>query len=146
MSEDSNEPSQPNVPPRLGAESGQPQQPGWGQPASPYGPGYGQSGAFHGQVGYPQPGYGMAGPPGPGAPYGRVPMTGEPYSEKGQIIAGVLQLLVGTFGVGRFYTGHIGIGVAQLLTLGGCGIWALVDGIMILVGDPRDAAGRPLHP
>lgn len=34
---------------------------------------------------------------------------------------------LGVFGVHRFYTGHTTIGVIQLLTLGGCGIWALVD-------------------
>lgn len=140
----------PTAPQHQGAEGGQPQQPGWGQAVPPPGYGYGQPGGGYGAPygqpgGYPQPGYGMPGPPDPGAPYGRVPMTGEPYSDKGKVIAGVLQLFVGTFGVGRFYTGHTGIGIAQLLTCGGCGIWALVDGIMILVGEPRDAAGRPLH-
>ena len=86
----------------------------------------------------------------PNAPYGYDPKTGLPYSDKQKIIAGILQLLLGGFGAGRFYTGHTGMAVAQLLlTFFVCGvgsIWALVDGIMILTGDPTDAQGRPLRP
>lgn len=59
---------------------------------------------------------------------------------KSQIIALVLCILVGVLGIHRFYLGHIGIGIAQLLTLGGCGIWTLIDLIMIITGDlkPKD--------
>jgi hypothetical protein len=46
---------------------------------------------------------------------------------KSQIIALILVLVVGTLGIHRFYLGYIGIGIAQLLTLGGCGIWTLID-------------------
>jgi TM2 domain-containing membrane protein YozV len=49
---------------------------------------------------------------------------------------------LGVFGVHRFYTGHTGIGVVQLLTLGGCGIWTLVDLIIIAVGNFKDAQGN----
>jgi hypothetical protein len=35
--------------------------------------------------------------------------------------------------------------VAQLLICGGCGIWALIDGILMLMGNVRDAQGRPLR-
>ena len=56
----------------------------------------------------------------------------------------LLCFFLGVFGVHRFYTGHIGLGVIQLLTLGGCGIWALIDFIMIIVGSFRDAEGRLL--
>jgi hypothetical protein len=56
----------------------------------------------------------------------------------------LLCFFLGVFGVHRFYTGHIGLGVVQLLTLGGCGIWALIDFIMIIVGSFRDAEGRLL--
>ena len=51
---------------------------------------------------------------------------------------------LGIFGVHRFYTGHTGIGVVQLLTLGGCGIWAFIDFILIIIGSFRDSHGRPL--
>ncbi|HQW04374.1 MAG: TM2 domain-containing protein [Flavobacteriales bacterium] len=56
----------------------------------------------------------------------------------------LLALFLGTLGVHRFYTGHTMIGVAQLLTLGGCGIWALIDVIMIATGSFKDAAGNEL--
>lgn len=57
----------------------------------------------------------------------------------------ILCFFLGFFGVHRFYTKHIGIGVAQLLTGGGCGIWALVDFIMILTGSYKDADGNQLN-
>lgn len=51
---------------------------------------------------------------------------------------------LGVLGVHRFYTGHTGIGIVQLLTLGGCGIWALVDLILIITGNYKDADGNPI--
>ncbi len=56
----------------------------------------------------------------------------------------LLCIFVGGLGIDRFYTGHTGIGVVQLLTLGGCGIWTLVDLIMIIVGSFKDAKGNIL--
>ena len=56
----------------------------------------------------------------------------------------LLAIFLGGFGVHRFYTGHIGIGIAQLLTLGGCGIWSLIDIIMIATGSFKDAEGNAL--
>jgi hypothetical protein len=56
----------------------------------------------------------------------------------------LLCFFLGVFGIHRFYTGHTAIGVVQLLTLGGCGIWALIDFIMIIVGSFRDAQGHLL--
>lgn len=52
---------------------------------------------------------------------------------------------LGVFGIHSFYVGKTGIGIVQLLTLGGCGIWALVDFIMILVGSYRDENGKLLQ-
>jgi TM2 domain-containing membrane protein YozV len=70
-------------------------------------------------------------------------------SEKSKVVAGVLQIVLGAFGAGRFYTGHTGIAIAQIavtwLTLGCGGIWPLVDGIMMLMGKVPDAQGRPLR-
>ncbi|WP_328915105.1 MULTISPECIES: TM2 domain-containing protein [unclassified Streptomyces] len=120
------------------------QQPGYGYPqqgSQPPGYGYPQQPAGA----YPPPPGGGAYTGDPNAPYGYDPY-GRPYSEKSKVVAGVLQLLLGGFGVGRFYTGHTGIALGQLFTCGGCGIWALIDGIMLLAGnDQKDAQGRPLR-
>jgi hypothetical protein len=126
------------------------QQPGYGYPPPP-GPGqageqpYGQQPGY----GYPPPGApGM--PPGafpgdPMAPYGYDPY-GRPYSEKSRIVAGVLQLFLGSLGIGRFYTGHVGMAIGQLFTCGGLGIWALVDGIILLTSNgATDSDGRVLR-
>jgi TM2 domain-containing membrane protein YozV len=67
-----------------------------------------------------------------------------PAEGKSWIAALLLCFFFGFVGAHRFYTGHIGIGIAQLLTLGGCGIWALVDFIIIIVGGFKDAKGNPL--
>jgi hypothetical protein len=56
----------------------------------------------------------------------------------------LLCFFLGFLGVHRFYTGHTAIGVVQLLTLGGCGIWVLIDFILIIVGSFRDAQGHLL--
>jgi TM2 domain-containing membrane protein YozV len=51
---------------------------------------------------------------------------------------------LGILGVHRFYTGHMGIGVIQLFTLGGCGIWTIIDLIIIVTGNFKDADGNPI--
>jgi TM2 domain-containing membrane protein YozV len=162
--------------PSYGQQYGQPQygQPQYGQPQQ-YGqqPGYEQQQQYgqagheqqqqYGQAGYGQqqqygqaqygqpqqygqPGYGQ--PYDPNAPYGYDPTTGLPYSHKSKLVAGLLQILLGGFGVGRFYTGHIGIAIAQIaVTIVTCGVgslWGLIDGILILVNGGTDSEGRRL--
>ncbi len=56
----------------------------------------------------------------------------------------LLAIFLGSLGIHRFYTGHTTIGILQLITLGGCGIWALIDIIQIATGNFRDAQGREL--
>ena len=56
----------------------------------------------------------------------------------------ILSILLGGLGVDRFYAGHIGLGVLKLLTIGGCGIWALIDIIMVATGKFTDADGLPI--
>ena len=117
----------------------QPQQP-WGQPPSQYPPQqqYGQP-QYQQQYGQPQyqQQYGQP-------QYGQ-PLYGNVQSQqKDWLTTLLLCLFLGWLGVHRFYTGHTVIGVIQLLTLGGCGIWVLVDFIMILTNSYRDSNGIPL--
>lgn len=60
------------------------------------------------------------------------------------ITALLLCWFLGFLGVHRFYTGHTAIGVIQLLTLGGCGIWQIVDFILIVSGNYKDSEGNLL--
>ena len=62
-------------------------------------------------------------------------------SEKGFIPTILLCFFLGVLGIHRFYVGKIGTGILQLITLGGLGIWALVDFIMIVVGKFTDGNG-----
>src|SRR4030095_13602699 len=72
-----------------------------------------------------------------------------PISDKSKLVAGLLQILLGAFGAGRFYTGHTGIAIGQIaatwLTCGLGGLWPLIDGILILVKGGTDAQGRILR-
>ena len=74
--------------------------------------------------------------------------AGAPVAVQGEqkdfLIALILSILVGAFGIDRFYMGYIGLGVLKLLTLGGCGIWWLIDLILIVMGNLNDANGMPL--
>jgi hypothetical protein len=119
----------------------------------------------------PYPGLPASAPPAYGQtpPTSVDPVTGEQLSAKSKLIAGMLQLFLGGFGAGRFYTGHIAVAVGQLLTAWGvffgmacfgvsaAGIgalplmlvgfgWPLFDAIMMLTGDPRDSDGYRLRP
>lgn len=60
------------------------------------------------------------------------------------ILTLLLAWFFGWLGIHRFYTGYIWIGVAQLLTAGGCGIWSLVDIIAIALNKYQDADGNDL--
>jgi TM2 domain-containing membrane protein YozV len=57
----------------------------------------------------------------------------------------VLCLLLGGFGVHRFYVGKIGTGILMLLTFGGLGIWVLVDLIVIICGEFTDKDGNKIR-
>jgi TM2 domain-containing membrane protein YozV len=49
---------------------------------------------------------------------------------------------LGVFGIHRFYAGKIGTGLLQLVTMGGFGLWAIVDNIMIAWGTFTDGHGE----
>lgn len=137
-------------------------EPPWGwQP-----PGYGSQPNPHIPPPPPPPGYpGYAGYRGyvdPQAPFGRDPATGLPLSDKSATTAGLLQLFLGLFGIGRFYIDSTQIAVAQLcvglfgilfslfcflgfpVLLGGI-VWAIVDAILMFTGSVKDNHGRKLR-
>jgi hypothetical protein len=80
-----------------------------------------------------------------GAGYYGVDAYGRPLSDKSKLVAGLLEIFIGTLGIGRFYLGYTTIGVLQLVTFGGCGVWSLIDGIFIITGKVPDAQGRMLR-
>ena len=74
-----------------------------------------------------------------------VGLTNHPPAEsKDWLTALLLCFFLGYLGVHRFYSGSTGIGVAQLLTLGGCGVWTMIDFILILAGSYKDGQGNKL--
>lgn len=66
-------------------------------------------------------------------------------SEKKRLVAFLLCFFFGGLGIHRFYVGKVGSGVAMIFTLGGLGIWTLVDFIMIIVGSFKDKEGKVLE-
>jgi TM2 domain-containing membrane protein YozV len=140
-------PEDPNVPPP------EPTPPPYGQDTPPP---YGQAPPPQPQPGYQQPGYPPSGYPAgpygasPQAPWGVDPKTGLPYSEKTKLVAGLLQIFLGGFGIGRFYLGDTKTAVWQIvvtvLTCGVGSLWGLIDGIIILATDSKDMNGLPLRP
>lgn len=86
------------------------------------------------------------GPPGTGVPTypnGKpmVDASGRPASPKSRLAALLLLLIIG-LGLQRFYVGKVGTGILYLITLGGLGIWFIVDLVLILVGSFTDKQGR----
>lgn len=57
----------------------------------------------------------------------------------------VLSVLLGSLGVDRFYLGYPVLGLLKLVTFGGCGLWALVDLILIATGKVTAADGTALQ-
>ena len=71
-------------------------------------------------------------------------VQGRPVSPKSRLAAALLCWFLGVIGIHRFYVGKIGTGILMILTLGGLGIWALIDFIVILVGSFKDKQERVL--
>jgi TM2 domain-containing membrane protein YozV len=92
------------------------------------------------EAGPPPPGYGQFQPP--------QVRPGElvVYSEKSRSAAILLSYFLGIFGADRFYLGQVGLGLAKLFTLGGFGIWYVVDLILFALGQIKDTEGRKLRP
>ena len=67
------------------------------------------------------------------------------YSDKSVTTAVLLGLFLGNLGIDRFYLGYTGLGILKLLTFGGCGIWGIVDIVLIATRKLPDSTGRPLR-
>ena len=147
----------------MGYNPEQPQQP-YGQP--PYGqqppyqppstnysgeqPQYEQQqfGQQQPQYGQPPPQYGQqqfGQPPYVQNQYGVPPMGVYGQQQKDWLTTLLLCIFLGGLGVHRFYTGHTVYGVIQLLTAGGCGIWWLIDILLIVTNSYTDSNGVPLR-
>ncbi len=156
-------PSQPGNPPGEPPWGRQP--PGYGSQPNPHTPppppGSSSPQAYPGYSGFPG-NFGYPRYVDPQAPYGRDQTTGLPLSDRSATTAGLLQLFLGVFGIGRFYIDSTHIAVAQLclglfgvfftlfclvgfpVLLGGI-VWAIVDAIFIFTGNVKDNHGRKLR-
>lgn len=98
-------------------------------------------------------------PPSPDAPPPPGSQSASPagYQPKQKLVAALLGIFLGSFGIHRFYLGYNAIGAIQLalgligiFTCGGTtvvsGVWGIIDAVMILTGSLRtDAQGVPLR-
>jgi hypothetical protein len=102
----------------------------------------------------PAPAAPVTPPPAPAAPVAGValypngkPMLdaeGRPASPKSRLAAALLAWFLGFLGIHRFYVGKVGTGILMIVTLGGLGIWVLIDFIVILLGSFKDKEERYL--
>ena len=67
------------------------------------------------------------------------------FSERDWLTTLIISFLVGWFGIDRFYLGYTGLGILKLITFGGCGVWYIVDLVLIAMGNLDDSEHQPLR-
>jgi TM2 domain-containing membrane protein YozV len=75
-------------------------------------------------------------------PAGQVP---DLYSDKTMTNTLLISFFLGGLGIDRFYLGYTGLGILKLITIVGCGVWAIIDVILIATRKLNDSKGRPLQ-
>ncbi len=68
-------------------------------------------------------------------------MSDDSISEKGLTPTILLCYFLGNLGVHRFYVGRVLTGILMVITLGGLGIWTMIDFIIIATGNFKDSEG-----
>ena len=66
------------------------------------------------------------------------------FSRREWLVALLLSVFVGVFGIDRFYLGKVGTGILKLLTFGGFTIWSIIDIVLIAIKRLDDQEGYPL--
>lgn len=66
-------------------------------------------------------------------------------SDKSWLLTLIFCIFLGLIGFHRFYTGKGGTAILMLITLGGFGIWTLVDLVTIIIGSFTDCDGRVIR-
>jgi hypothetical protein len=66
------------------------------------------------------------------------------FSDKEWLPTLLISMFLGSLGIDRFYLGYTGLGILKLITFGGCGIWHIIDAVLIATGNLDDADGLPL--
>jgi len=72
------------------------------------------------------------------------PLQQPPSGGKSWLVTLILSVLLGFFGIDRFYLGKTKTALLKLITLGGLGIWSLIDWVNLLRGTVTDGQGNPL--
>lgn len=66
-------------------------------------------------------------------------------STKSWNVAVLLSVCLGFLGADRLYLNRTGLGLAKLFTLGGYGVWWIIDVVLLLTGQMKDDMGREIR-